>query len=139
MTDVALVWDASALGGDLRLAGADLALDATLASAVVVSLLSDRRVPAGELPPGETDRRGWWGDSVADADGDRIGSRLWLIGREKVTPAIVPRAEAYAREALEWLVEDGHVEHVDVAAAVEAGPALVIRVAIGRELVEVAV
>lgn len=114
MTDASLVWDAAVHGGDLVVAGADLAADGGVRTAVLVSLLTDRRAAAGELPAGETDRRGWWGDSLA-ADGDRIGSGLWLLGREARRPDVVRRAEGYAREALAWLVEDGAAERVDVA------------------------
>ena len=114
MTDARLVWDASVYGGDLVLAGDDLAADGGLRTAVLLSLLTDRRVAAGELPAGETDRRGWWGDSLA-ADGDVIGSRLWLLAREAARPDVERRAEEYAREALAWLVEDGAARRVDVA------------------------
>lgn len=114
MTDASLVWDAAVHGGDLVVAGTDLAADGGVRTAVLVSLLTDRRAAAGELPAGETDRRGWWGDSLA-ADGDRIGSGLWLLGREARRPDVVRRAEGYAREALAWLVEDGAAERVDVA------------------------
>lgn len=123
MTDLALVWEAESYAGDLALAGSDLASDDSLRTAVLISLFSDRRAEAGELPPGETARRGWWGDSLTD--GDRIGSRLWLLGREKRTQDVVRRAEEYAREAVTWLVDDGAAERVAVAAEDAAGALLI--------------
>lgn len=91
---------------------------------MLLSLFTDRRVPAEEPPAGEVDRRGWWGDTLA-ADGDRIGSRLWLLGRESRRPDIVRRAEEYAREALVWLLDDGVAVRVDVAAEDASGVLLV--------------
>lgn len=124
MTDLALIWDAAAHTGDLRVAGDDLAADGGVRTAVLLSLLTDRRAADGELPAGESDRRGWWGDTLAP-EGDRIGSRLWLLGREARRPDVVLRAEEYAREALEWLVEDGVAERVDVAARDDGGVLLI--------------
>ena len=92
MTDLALVWDATAYAGDLRVDGADLGAEGGIRTAVLLSLLSDRRAESGDLPAGATDRRGWWGDTLAAVDGDRIGSRLWLLGREARRPGVVPRS-----------------------------------------------
>ena len=50
-----------------------------LRSAVLISLFTDRRAEPGDVPEGE-DPRGWWADVLGE-EGDRIGSRLWLIDR----------------------------------------------------------
>lgn len=86
-----------------------------LAQAVLISLFSWRKSAAddGVKAP---DRQGWWGDTFAVVDGDRIGSRLWLLQRQKVLPATLKRAEAYAREALKWLTDDAVVSRVEVTA-----------------------
>jgi phage gp46-like protein len=85
-----------------------------LVRAVVVSLFTWRRArPDDELPSG-TARMGWWGDSFASVEGDRIGSRLWLLARAKLTVQTINRAREYAHEALAWLVEDGVASRVEV-------------------------
>ena len=102
---------------DLALSGADLAKDDGLQTAVVMSLFIDRRANAGDsIPDGSDDRRGWWGDTYADDQGDMIGSRLWLLVREKQLPETARRAETYATEALQWLIEDGVARAVSVIA-----------------------
>ncbi|WP_324606427.1 phage GP46 family protein [Xenorhabdus nematophila] len=70
---------------------------------------TDRRaLDSDELPAGAgTDRRGWWGDTFNTRS---IGSRLWLLAREKQLSAVLHRAKAYADEALAWLIDDGHVK-----------------------------
>lgn len=101
--------------GDWVLVGPGLAEDEGLTTAVVLSLFSDARAQAGDvLPDGGTDRRGWWGDAFADEPGDRFGSRLWLLHREKQLAQVLPRAKQYAEEALRWLVEDGIASSVAV-------------------------
>ncbi|HCN2736281.1 TPA: phage GP46 family protein, partial [Escherichia coli] len=65
------------------------------------------------LPDGSDNRRGWWGDSYRDRP---IGSRLWLLSREKATPDTLERARGYAEEALEWLKTAGRVSAINVRA-----------------------
>ena len=102
---------------DLSIDGPDLATDAGLYTACVVSLFTDRRAEADDaLPDGGDDRRGWWGDAFSPAEGDKIGSRLWLLAREKQLPEVLRRAREYATEALQWLIDDGIARQVDVAA-----------------------
>jgi len=103
--------------GDLALSSGDLATEDGLRTAVAISLFTDRRAGADELPEGESDSRGWWGDGLAGEGEGLTGSKLWLIAREKQTEAVRQRAEEYAREALAWLVEDGHAEAVSVSAS----------------------
>lgn len=77
-----------------------------LVRAVIISLFTWRRANADDALPG-TERMGWWGDSFPVVPNDRIGSRLWLISRETLTPRTLQRAKRYAEEALVWLVSDG--------------------------------
>ncbi len=89
-----------------------------LATAVMVALNTDRLAladdllpqptPAGEVP----DRRGWWGDLDAAPiwNGWPIGSRLWLMRRDKITDsaarqgATIEKARRFIAEALDPFV-----------------------------------
>lgn len=113
MADIRTLW--TDLGGDWRLAGPSFDGDDGLETAVIVSLFTDRVAESGDAGVVATARRGWWGDAFAESR-DRIGSRLWLLAREKRTPAVLGRAELYAREALQWLVDDGVARGVTVVA-----------------------
>ncbi len=93
-----------------------LQLEGTLATAVIVSLFTDRRAgPDDALPLRQADRRGWPGDEVMSA-GDSWGSLLWLLQATKVTPDVPERARFAAQEALAWLVREGIASRVDVVA-----------------------
>lgn len=118
MTDVATVWNSSTMAGDWILAAPALLADDGLRTAIAISLFTDRRADDGDtLPwPGDPDRRGWWGDLPLDSAAvDPIGSRLWLLSREKSTEATRRRAEMYIREALQWLITDRIAEAIDIA------------------------
>ncbi len=116
MADVKLFW--KEWGGDCAIQGGDLAAEDGLTTAVVLSLFLDARAQDDDtLPDNSGDPRGWWADTVAPAvDGDRVGSRLWLLHREKQLPEVLRRARTYAAEALQWLVDDGVARAVDVQA-----------------------
>lgn len=116
MADIRTIWDSAALTGDWLLAGGSLAADHDLETAVIISLFTDALAgPDDRLPDGSGDRRGWWADTGEGLEGP-LGSRLWLLAREKQSEETRLRAEGYAREALRWLVTDGVAERVEVTA-----------------------
>lgn len=133
MTDIALFWDAEAVAADLSLVAGDLATEAGLKTAVIVSLFTDRRArPDDRLPQDGGDRRGWWGDVAAREADDQIGSRLWLLSREKQTPQVVARAREYALEALGWMLRDRVASSVEVEAEITRPGVLGLGVIITR-------
>lgn len=85
-----------------------------LVRAAIVSLFTWRRANADDVTDGQ--KMGWWGDTTAEIANDRIGSRLWLLAREKLLPATINRAREYAHESLAWMVDDGLASRVDVQA-----------------------
>lgn len=112
MTDAAIVW--TNISGDIAMDGYDLKSDNGLQTAVIISLFTDRRANDDDALPAGDDRRGWWADAFLDVEDDRIGSRLWLLNREKQMQRVVIRAREYAEEALQWLVDDGVAKRVTV-------------------------
>lgn len=130
MADIATIWAGTA--GAWKVDGADLQADDGLQSAVIISLFSNALASAEEVAAaGLSDRQGWWGDSLSD-DGDRIGSKLWLLAREKRTVQTLERARRYAIEALNWMIVDQVAEAVDVTAEAIGTDLLAIGVVITR-------
>lgn len=95
-------------------------VETSLTRAVLISLFTWRRANSGDLVD-DGERYGWWGDSFPAVADDRIGSRLWLLRRAKLTADTIAQAELYAREALAWLQQDGHVLDVEILTQ-RAGP-----------------
>ncbi|RJF85048.1 hypothetical protein D3877_11410 [Azospirillum cavernae] len=103
MADILVSWIANDARGDWSLVSGDLDTGDDLATAILLSLFTDRSATASDSPPdGSGDRRGWWGDR-------EIGSRLWLLDRAKQTEETRRRAADYVAEALQWLIDDGVV------------------------------
>lgn len=132
MPDIALTQADAEAAVDLSLTDDDVTTDAGLRTAVLLSLFTDRRANDDDPLPDESgDRRGWWADELAELEGDRMGSRLWLLERAKRGPGLGARAEQLAREALQWLLEDRVAQAVAVTAT-EAPEALYLALAITR-------
>lgn len=108
--------------GDFALAALDAAInpaglrsEEALKTAVLICLMTDRRVDATELREGDRNR-GWPGDSFDMRAGDHVlGSRLWLLRRRALTDETILAAEDYAREALQPLIDQGAFVRFDVA------------------------
>jgi len=118
MADIRVVWDAERMLGDWLLVGRMLDTRMELVTAVAVALFTHRTAEDDDpLPHFASDRRGWWGDLDAEElfDGWPIGSRLWLLSREKQTEETRARAEEYIREALDPFVEKRICERYDLA------------------------
>lgn len=107
------------------LAGSD-----ELIRAVIISLFTWRRAKPDDVIEGQ--KMGWWGDVSAIVTNDRIGSRLWLLAREKILPATINRAREYAQEALQWLVDDGVASRVDVLVERRGADGIALAVSIYR-------
>lgn len=96
----------------------------SLATAVIVALGTDRLAEVDDIlpQPDSTDRQGWWGDLDAQEiwNGWPIGSRLWLLQRDKIVGpgayqgSTTVRVETYIREALEPFLERLIISSVDI-------------------------
>lgn len=108
-----------------------LAVTDPLVRAVVISLFTWRRARPDD--PHEGVKFGWWGDALADDPNDRIGSRLWLIAREKITTELLNRAREYAEEALQWLLDDRVATAVTVTAERDGIERVALQCVIARD------
>jgi phage gp46-like protein len=117
MADIRVVWDPETMLGTWLLSGNTLDTSMELVTAVAVALFTHRTAEDDDpLPNYASDRRGWWADHEADElyGGWPIGSRLWLLSREKQTEDTRNRAEEYIREALDPFVERRIVDSYDL-------------------------
>ncbi|GGC68648.1 phage GP46 family protein [Chelatococcus reniformis] len=111
---------------DWLMAPVDESGDGELADAVVVALGTDALAgPDDALPdPNNDDRRGWWGDLDAELlyGGWPIGSRIWLMAREKITGpearqgSTIGKAEDIVRDALQPFIDRRIATHMSVSA-----------------------
>ena len=95
---------------DLAVNGSDLVTDLSLSSAVIMTLFSNARATPErtnlEIPE---DPRGWWAN-------DNVGSLLWLFSRQAITPTLLVDIENECARALQYLVDEGRAESIDIVA-----------------------
>lgn len=120
MSDIRTDWNPETLHAEWLLKGSVLDTGRDLETAFIVSLMTDALADVDEVLPDPTDddRRGWWADWQAKDiwNAPPIGSRLWLLKREKWTEEVRLRAEDYIREALQWFLDENIGTRLDVTA-----------------------
>ncbi|MGP0906915.1 phage GP46 family protein [Serratia sp. CY76391] len=115
MSDITTVWLDDGSAGDWQVMQGDLLNGNDLYTAIYISLFTDRQARDDDDLDGSRDRRGWWGDLGEDVP---IGSRLWLLRRQKLTTAVAIKAEDFANEAVRWLIDDGVVSAITTTAQI---------------------
>ncbi len=104
MSDIKTVFTDITSGTAYNITDVGLEEDTSLATAVIISLFTDKRDPQA-LPE---DARGWW---CSD-----IGSLRWTINRSKQTNEVLQKFIQYDTQALEWMHETGLVKDIFISA-----------------------
>jgi phage gp46-like protein len=117
MSDITSVWNVETQRCDYVIVNGAFLSGSDVETAVLISLYTDRLADVDDVLPNARpgypgDRRGWWGDDPQN----RIGSRLWLLNRVKGPLNVAARAQDYAAEALQWMINDGVVARFDIQA-----------------------
>lgn len=110
MSDIKLTWDVDVLEAiaQFLVADNDVEMDAGLETLVIISLFTDARADVDDtLPDTNGGRRGWWGDSTSDKNGDSVGSKLWLHERDRLNEQLLLDIKKRAQDALKWMLDEG--------------------------------
>jgi phage gp46-like protein len=132
--DVKLFTDAGVADlAHIKIADRDLTRDPGIETAVLISLFTNRRAEDEDvIPDNSADKYGYWGDAVAEQAEDSLGSKLWLLSRHKNTSDVLPLVEEYAKESLEWMIEDGVADKVEVLAQKYSMDTVIMNIEINR-------
>lgn len=106
--DIRTTWSPGEILGDWLLSGNVLDNSLDLPTAYLIAIFTDKTAYEDDLiPNGSDDRRGWWGDLDAEElfEGWNIGSRLWLVDREKQTEEVRARVEHIILEAVQPFID----------------------------------
>lgn len=103
------------LGGlyDINIENGDFQIANNFDTTLQMSLLAERRADASEVAIPQY-RRGWFGNELSDIAGFQIGSKLWLLEQARRTRTTLNLAINYAKEALNWMVEDDLIESFEI-------------------------
>jgi phage gp46-like protein len=56
----------------------------------------------------DNQQHGWWSDTG-------IGTKDWLLAREKQTEQTLKQAKRYTTQALQWLIDKGVAQDIDIS------------------------
>lgn len=87
-------------------------------SAILMSLLAERRADSSEISQSQK-RRGWIGNDMNDIENFEIGSKIWLLSQARLTQDTLNKSLDFARSALQWFVDDGYSERINVTGAIK--------------------
>lgn len=82
----------------------DILTEDQLDTAILVSLFTDKRADAGQVPQPHL-RRGWIGD--LETPTDLWGSHLWLFDQSRMTNEAAILIRDAAQAGLDWMIEGG--------------------------------
>lgn len=91
----------------------DIERDDSFHSFINVSLFTDRRADKSEVPDPQK-RRGWEGDEFLNLLDYLIGSKLWLLEQARLTISIRNKAVEIVQNSLQWFVQVGYCDRVEV-------------------------
>ena len=102
---------------DFEIEEGDFKIDEGLETALVVSLLSDRRADESQIVQPEF-RRGWIGDLVTTLLGYKFGSHLWLSEQSRITQSTLNQVQDQAEKALGWMFDVELVTKIEAVASI---------------------
>jgi len=111
--DVSLIKDDENIY-DLNIENGDFVSNDSFETAIQMSIFGEVRADRSEVPTPEF-RRGWWGNTTNRVVNYQIGSKIWLLEQARRTPTTLNLAIDYARNSLQWLIDDGHATNIEVS------------------------
>lgn len=107
----------------------DFETDSTIENPINASLFTNARADASEVPIAK-DRSGWWGNELYETIGHQFGSKLHLLKQRRFNEETKNIVIDYIRNGLQWLIDDGIVNNIDVSATLVYGDVNTIEVEI---------
>jgi len=115
--DIRIGFDVRDQYADLILGDRDVDRDGGFETAILITLLTDKRADEGDPLPDEGGYKGgWWGDSIPVVADYKMGTKLWLLQRSKTIEEVPAQAEEYLKDGFQWMLDDGIIESMTVSA-----------------------
>jgi phage gp46-like protein len=101
---------------DLVIEDGEFVTDNSFNTPILMSVFEERRADESEIPTNYL-RRGFWGNVILSAQLGfpfEIGSKLWLLYQARKTQLTLNFAKTFLFDSLNWLVEDGFLQSIEV-------------------------
>lgn len=105
---------------DFDIENGDFVIDSTIENPLNASLFTNARADASEVPIAK-DRGGWWGNGLYETIGHQFGSKLHLLKQRRFNEETKNKVIDYIQTGLQWLIDDGLVNNINVSATLVYG------------------
>lgn len=112
---------------DIAIENGDIANEDGFDTAIYVSLFTDARAPESKVIRPEN-RRGWIGNLVSPVEGRELGGLIWLAEQRRLNQGTLNEIIDYARQALDWFVEDEIAKSVEVTGEIVPQSGIVLTI-----------
>ena len=102
---------------DFSISDGDLETVSGFESAILMSLLAERRASSSEISQPQK-RRGWIGNEMNDFVNFEIGAKIWLLSQARLTQDTMNKSVDFTRDGLQWFIDDNYSERIDVSGAI---------------------
>lgn len=136
--DIAIVVDSETGARDITIgSNGDLLQSDGFDTSIDNSILVNRRASSEEVPQAQ-ERRGWIGDLFPRREGFKVGSKIWLFEQRRRTQDVINAIRDAAQEALQWMIDEGQVERIEVTAEAvgSSGVRLQIQIFVGNNRIK---
>lgn len=91
----------------------DFLLTEGFESAILMSILGEKRADAAEIPSPRY-RRGDWSNELNDVVDYEIGSKLWLLDMSRNNQETQNKGSEFIVDGLQWMIDDNLIKDIDV-------------------------
>lgn len=95
----------------------DIEMTEGLETAVLMSILCEKRADADEITAPEF-RRGDWSNTLNDDTDYEVGSKLWLLDVARAIQESANLGESAIEEGLQWMIDDNIIKSVTVESSI---------------------
>lgn len=88
-------------------------------TSILITIFGKRRADESEVPIGRF-REGWVGNEFNGFDDFQNGSKAWLLKQSRRTQDNVNLLQTYLQEGFDWMVDDDHLDNVEVVTSISA-------------------
>lgn len=117
------------LNYDIEFENGDFIIDDSLETALIVSILSDRRADNSQVSQREF-RRGWIGDLVTTLPGFKLGSHIWLSEQARITQETLTTIQDSAEKSLDWMLSAGLIIEVKAKASITTKSSILLLITV---------
>jgi phage gp46-like protein len=118
---------------DIPISGTEFESVSGVETAILVTVFTEARSDSDTIPDA-FNRRGWVGNLLTLEEGYELGSLLWTLSQARLTQNTLNTASDTVKKALNWMIEDGIADTIEVDTVVVSNRTANINIDLFKDL-----